>query len=332
MAKFSIHVTNPPGRIFFPGSEVSGDVTVIADQPKKYKSIQASLFGCGYVGYEAADVEEATCLIADEVYVHLSNELWKREDSPSHKIPAGHHVFPFRFTLPLHIPPSFSDKRGAIHYYVEARISTGGIKYDQVIKATIRVAVIVDINSSPRLQLPVHKEKNVIHRSLSCVHSPINVSVGLPRQGYCIGECVPVNAMIENQSGRQLSVRASLYCTVTYSTPSFYYQWTKTLASSSCIVPKRSNSSWSPVNLKIPLSEPGVLLYSRIIKVTYLLQVDVSVRFSVTHLCVKVPLTIGNVALQEALPQTGQWLSDPPPSYEEALREPAMYTESDTPR
>ncbi len=324
---FAIHLDHPSGHTYFPGAEVNGDVSVRVSEPRKFKSIQVSLVGNGYVGVDATDVEETTSLVADEKYVNLSEVLWKREDTPSGKLPAGEHVFRFGFTLPRRIPPSFCDKKGLIHYFLEARISTGRIRHDYVAKTPFQVAAIVDVNSCPRLQMPVCKEKKEVYHSFMCGSTPITVSVGLPRRGYCIGEIVPVSVMVENGSNRRLVVKAALIRTVTYDTTGFYFLCKSTLASSSIDVQKRSSTPWNPANLKIPLSEPGALLYSKIIKIVYSIEIETSVVFSLTHLSVAVPLTVGNVALQESFPSAGQWPYELPPSYEQALGEPAMYVD-----
>lgn len=61
------------------------------------------------------------------------------------------------------------------------------------------------INCIPRLQLPIHRDKSITYQSFSCVSSAINVHVGVPRQGYCIGETVPAN-IVENGSNRQTAL------------------------------------------------------------------------------------------------------------------------------
>jgi hypothetical protein len=42
---------------------------------------------------------------------------------PGPKLEAGHHIFPFTFILPNHLPSSFEGQYGHVRYYVQVKQS-----------------------------------------------------------------------------------------------------------------------------------------------------------------------------------------------------------------
>jgi len=62
------------------------------------------------------------------------------------KLAAGHHVYPFTFTLPPNLPSSFESHIGNVRYQLKAKIDRPW-KCDDQVKKMFTVISILDLNN-----------------------------------------------------------------------------------------------------------------------------------------------------------------------------------------
>lgn len=126
---------------FYPGTTVSGSVTVQVHSAVRCQRIVVFLSGEGRVkwkkpawfcacvccpspGQNWCSYEEKT----SEKYVQLQTVVWTSEHSSDGKLNAGVHRLPFQFTLPDGLPPSVAADYGGIEYTVKAVVKTGALR------------------------------------------------------------------------------------------------------------------------------------------------------------------------------------------------------------
>ena len=316
---FKVTLNRPPQQLFFPGSEVSGTVLFQINEPKDYKYVRVAVCGYAHVHWtpppleegERSTYEQGTYYVAHREYVNLQSIVWCKDQSPEQTLHIGQHSFPFQFSLPNRLPASFGvpTADGCIRYFVEARISTGWLQYDQIAVAEFPVVEIVDINI-PQLQAPVSDTAEETICCWYCASGPISLTVETPRSGYCIGEVIPVTINIQNRSRRETKASVTLRQRVVYTArerhPVKIHDFLKILSGP---IPPRNPSVWSPgEGLKIPLTTIPSLLSCDIIEVSYFLMVSVVLPVPwAEDVYVGLPLRIGNTPLRDPYP------SAPPP-------------------
>ena len=303
-------MNQPPQQIFTSGSVVSGTLTFDLDKPRSYEYISVSLVGRAEVWWKVGKQHYR----GFRKYVNLQIIVWKKEQVPDGKLQPGHYCFPFRFTLPNgQIPASFCRNRdNYIRYYLEGRIGTGLLKFDHITEADLPVTEVMNINL-PRLQRPVRGELQRTRCFWCCASGTITLTAEIPRSGYCIGEVIPLNCMVENSSSQQTNVSAKLQQIVTYIVRDRARDQVYTKKSSLSVlsalsepIRARTSSVWSPgEEFKISTATAPTLLSCDILTVVYVLIVTVVIPWSINCQKITFPLTIGNVQFCDPREATG---------------------------
>ena len=162
-----------------------------------------------------SDGENSHNHVGEEIYVHLSENVWEREHSPEEELAPARHCFPFQFTLPKRLPSSWSsgpDERGAeasIRYSVGALIENAGLKSKHQVTQDIAIVSSVDINA-PNFSKPSYSTQQANVCCFCCSSGSIAVAVEVPKTGFCVGEPVPFQVTVENGSSRRLSASAAV--------------------------------------------------------------------------------------------------------------------------
>ena len=81
--QFQIILSQPPQQVFYPGSEVSGTLTVEVLRPRRFHDVTVSLIG---EIQNSKDTNE---------YFNAKDILWNREQARGGKFPSGRHNFRF---------------------------------------------------------------------------------------------------------------------------------------------------------------------------------------------------------------------------------------------
>ena len=203
------------GKIYTTGSDVTGQVVINASKQVNYDQIIVSLKGEGrvYPGKLVSYVRGPKCAghHHGEVYCAKSTILLdNRNQLTRQTLPAGEHRFPFRFKLTgSRLPTSFKGSLGYISYFVGAKVVRSSFKNDIVASVEIPFVETVDINCDQLLKPVCIEDKKTVY-SLRGASSPITLRVQLDHSGFCIGERIPIQADVQNGSGRNVTLQAKL--------------------------------------------------------------------------------------------------------------------------
>ena len=202
----------PEGLRYFPGSGVKGTVVVNVDEPKDYTEVSVELVGGAHVHWSESHGSGDSRTYRNSVtYVKEKNLVWSKENSPSGELTVGEHVFPFQFTLPQNIPPSFKTVSGQVAYEITARLSQSVF-----LKTDYKANAVLDVKEDTSELLrscmePESAEKDGTVQSLCFNHGSISMKCSLPRTGFSPGDSIPISVHLVNQSTKRVrGIRVSL--------------------------------------------------------------------------------------------------------------------------
>ncbi len=193
---------------YYPGSTVKGSVLVSADKPKQYTDITIAIFGFARARWTESTGYKRYTFQNTLRYIEQGCVLWSRERSPTGNLPAGEHSFPFSVQLPYHAPPSFKSRIGKIVYEMQATITQSSMfKFNHHAKVTLDVRSYI-----PRLCMqPINVELDSSLTFCCCFNfGQVTVNCSLPSSGYAAEEAIPITMEIDNESTKNIYIRASL--------------------------------------------------------------------------------------------------------------------------
>ena len=286
---------------------MSGTLFLTLDEAKDYKSVEVELFGGAHVHWtetRTVSTGQTTTTYtvpynAKETYVEQTNVMWNSEESPSGTIGPGTYSYRFEFTLPPNALASFKGQSGKIEYVVRGRVRTGHLlQRDPRTEVQIRVNAIRDVNL-PEFAVSAHQtaQKQV---GCCCFASNLEQTADVSRTGFSIGSNVPVTVNVVNGTSRRIRMRASIKKMVIYYAQGNTRGERKKLVSvvSPDIAP-HSQHSWSVADLIVPSTELS-FEGCAIIKMQYIVKVTAVIPWA-KNLSVSIPITIGNVPLNESI-------------------------------
>ena len=99
---------------------------------------------------------ETTTYSDNETYVDLIFIVWGNKEAPQPtRIDPGTFNFPFKFTIPLNCPPTFTTQTGQINYQLYGVISSQVKQYK--IETPLTLNCLIDLNQQPNLLQPVQQ-------------------------------------------------------------------------------------------------------------------------------------------------------------------------------
>jgi len=300
-------VLDRAGMIYTTGSEVTGQVVITATEqvnfdqiivtlkgegrvyPSHYGKILSYVRGLKYAGHHHGEVYCAKSTIL----------LDNRNQLARQTLPAGEHRFPFRFRLTgSRLPTSFKGSLGYISYFVGAKVVRSSSKKDIVASVEIPFVETVDINCDQLLKPVCIEGKKTVY-NLHGASSPSTLRVKLDRSGFCIGERIPIQADIQNGSGRNVTLQAKLVRKSQFGAADHQVDCTSEVlktVSGPQIAPADS-FQWNSDSLVVPATDPTIATCSYI-SVFYVLKVFVVIP-QARNCTITIPITIGNVPLAE---------------------------------
>ncbi len=261
---------------YYPGSTVKGSVLVSADKPKEYvDTVSIKIYGFARAKWtESTSLKHSTIFKITLRYIEQDCVLWSRERSPTGYLPAGEHSFPFSVQLPYQAPPSFKSFTGKIVYQLQATITQSSMfKFNRHAKVTLDVRSYI-----PRLCMQPQNEELDSRLTFCCCfnYGHVSVNCSLPRTGYVAEEAIPITMEIDNQSDKNIYIRASLSKIIAYTSGRG-----RTLTSSSNnLAVSRSRSippgttSLLENNVNIPRKLPVSITNCPVMSVSYLLVIQ----------------------------------------------------------
>ncbi|XP_018013961.1 arrestin domain-containing protein 17-like [Hyalella azteca] len=175
-------VPEPHKQVYFPGQEVKGYVLVVCSSATRCRAVDINFSGNARVSWAEGGGEHTVRYEASEPYFNFRTNLFVPDSTG--RLPAGNHVWPFKFELPLNIPSSFEGEIGYIRYCIKttARVFLG---FNKEVEVYISVNCPFDLNSSSSAQAPLEIRTS---GTSCCLKGIVNILLMGERSGAAVGE------------------------------------------------------------------------------------------------------------------------------------------------
>jgi hypothetical protein len=144
-----------------------------------------------------------TTFTGEQKYLNSVTYLFGSKDGETTEVPVGIHTYNFVCQLPPSIPYSVEGLHGHIRYKVDANLDIPWA-FDLHDEKPFTVTRIDDLKPFPEHALPVDMEETKVFCCWWCKSDPLIIKVRLPRSGFGIGEKIPINVEIINQSSKDV--------------------------------------------------------------------------------------------------------------------------------
>ncbi len=306
--------TNPPStncQWFIVGEdEVTGTVIVETDELLECNYISITLEGVGWMSWGKEGCRDSGT--AREEYIKVTIDLWRKEAAHGQaSLPPGQHELPFRFSLPMYLPPTLDlSPRGVIEYVLIARIAKSGF-FRHLLQPDKTARSVIDVK---RKGTHLPGDTTVYHRrfqtdigcgSCNCcgglcaccydccktgcftfcsrtccrcsTSGPVSLAAEIPRTYFCVGETIPIKATVENEGNKAIRVQAKLVQEVRFTSRiSSTYKKQLDKVESNRMQP-HTTTVWEPVIIvptRIDATLP--LNVGKVVSIIYYLVVEVS--------------------------------------------------------
>lgn len=318
MGKLSLFqiTLDSPQVVYYPGQQISGNVTLTFNEPMKMRKIKMKMKGESYCHWTeqhttgtGEDRQTETRHYRGKEHIMKDVRILFGGHSESELHPEGTFTYPFCFVLPGGIPSSFESNFGHIRYVLKCTIDKPW-KFDHKVKRPIIVNDIIDTNNSMYAHAPggdTHKEVGC----LCCKAGPLELSSCIDRSCYCPGEAILVNANVQNKTTRNMNaLNAKLIQTIWYHGRDGVHHKTKRVQREVAKlkgpgIPKGEDATWQNQPFGIP-ALPPTIANSRIITVHYKLKVYVGLPMGIDPY-IKMHITMGTVPFLRMYGQAVQY-------------------------
>lgn len=247
----------------------------------------------------------------DEYPLHAETYLFGSKNAESEVIATGARKYDFMCMIPPTAPYSVEGRHGYIRYKVKVNLDTPWGPGLQTQKA-FTVYRNEDLTAFPNLNIPLALEEVKLFCSLPCDPNSFVMTMMVPRQGFVVGEKLPVKISLVNESS------IDIYYTTLSLERWFYYQAQGCQSEEHekvAVQTYRGAKSGERVTfdafLMIPRSAlPSSDRYCHVFKVSYILELR-----ALDDGCCSTPIVIGNVGFLTTEPvQTSAPVEVPPTS------------------
>lgn len=138
-----------------------------------------------------------------EWFLNSLTYLFGSKNADSIRIPVGVHNYEFSCRIPPSVPYTLEAKHGYIRYRVDANLDIPWAR-DVHTEAAFTVMDRSDLNLSPHLKNPVAVEQVKVFCRFLCDSNPFIMTLLLPKQGYAVGEVIPMHVSLINKSSTKV--------------------------------------------------------------------------------------------------------------------------------
>ncbi|ESO85391.1 hypothetical protein LOTGIDRAFT_229416 [Lottia gigantea] len=280
----------------------------------------------GAVAPESADEQYYNCYqllyplpaTESEAQTEMPSESAVIREDKLRILEAGSHSFPFEFPIPPKLPCSFEGPYGHVRYWLRAVIEK-----HWKLKVNVRPFKItpkLDLNNVPHSNEEITISKSFPLSTFLQQSASVFASVNLPKKGYVLGETIPVNIYIKNDSNKNLwATSLKLKMNLHYETPS-QSRNTKINLSKVKLGKVLAGETIERVgNLSIPNDLPPNLNGCGLINVKYSIMLKIKPSlFSLSTFKTAVDIVIGTIPFR-SIPSSHSMVFSLPPSYGEIM-------------
>ncbi|CAI2349435.1 unnamed protein product [Caenorhabditis sp. 36 PRJEB53466] len=204
-------------QVYEPGATIEGFVTFDLRESVKVKAIRIAAEGLATTKWLMSESSKSSHGRSREVsysakvtYLEEEQMVWRpSEGHAKSSVFPGIHVYPFKFAIPVGVPPSFEGDHGNIRYHVKATVERPW-KTNRSVTRYLTVLPKKDLNVVPTAgeETSSWKAKNVGFFLFR--YGKVNLQIRIPKKGYVPGETIVVETDIENASSRPI-LKAEFY-------------------------------------------------------------------------------------------------------------------------
>ncbi|EFP13090.1 hypothetical protein CRE_07681 [Caenorhabditis remanei] len=184
--------------VYQPGDKVSGKVTLEVTKPLKARSVMINWWGFSRtMGITLTQFSRRSFVLGTEI-------AWVSKGGED-KIPCGKHEYPFSFSLPKGVPPSYKSLFGKTKYRVKVVIDRPW-KLKTKVKKEFTVATTADKEIVKKFRNGVKWFTNyTFNTGIIFSYGPVKLSVYQPQNLYTFGESMDLEYRITNHSNVAVS-------------------------------------------------------------------------------------------------------------------------------
>ena len=302
--------------VFMTGDLVKGNLVVKLNDKLKVSSLKTVLKGEGKVHWtdmrssknlNGKSVAQIDVFSAEEEYLNTNVMHIPQHAEDDCILMAGHYSFPFELQLPQHIPTSFEYIYGQIRYTISGNLTTDTPTINKIVKLSISVIRIVDLNLNLALRQPSNA-KNIQAFNYCCFKKePIEAKLLLFKGAFVPGENLMFNAIITNKSSINITnVIFRLIQTIVLRAKDKTNTFKRVVIETAYPkkIPKQSNEEWKNVLLLIPSICPTSSSQKEIINISYYVSLELSPEKIHKRFNVTLPVTIGTIPFKDVTKNT----------------------------
>ncbi|XP_059062253.1 arrestin domain-containing protein 17-like [Achroia grisella] len=207
--KNGVITLNEPKSVYYAGQEISGNVHFKLDTTLTFKAITLQITGAARVLWN----DNETVKYHDKKYygevTYKGTEEYFNEvrilcgGKGASQLQPQSYTLSFKFQIPHTVPSSFKGNKGQVLYNIVAYIEFPDplMPWQELTKAFTVIAPYNLYNNLPKINEPL---KLVFDETLTsgclCSPRPLNITIELPRSGFCPGDTIPIRVNAVNDS------------------------------------------------------------------------------------------------------------------------------------
>lgn len=214
---------------------------------------------------------------------------------------AGIFTYQFRYRLPHAIPPSTKGKYGRIRYFIEASLQTNW-EHDIYGRISFSIIRFEDLSNRFDLMLPISEEESVSFCCWSCKTQPLHLFASIPFSGFIPGSVIRVTVKIDNRCGFDVSKTIislkKIHTFISQLPSARVWSEEKTILKNVIDGARHGRESKIFGIIEVPPFTLASNDDSRLIRVSYIIQVSLDVVGMLRSPKVKLPIVIGSKPLK----------------------------------
>lgn len=303
--RFEVIFDKNPLGIYYAGQTVKGRAIVHLEDKIPVKGVKLRIRG-----YAKVKWNENTAISKDTKQSPLHGSYYRSDEERFFEnttdcfiskenisdLEIGTHTYAFACHLPPMCPASFEGTYGRIRYTTKIIIEQPSM-VNKSHSVDLNVLQPLDLNRLPVLRIPANTEVLKNFCCGSCWSKPLVLSLGLQQTGYVAGEVIDFAIKVANHSNIMVRhVRLDLNLVALYSEIRRKEEWTEKIPiAKKEFGPFEADDFEVKDKVRIPATPSTSEEHSKIIKITYEVEVTASYNGAHKSSSVSIPITIGNV-------------------------------------
>ncbi|CRK87585.1 CLUMA_CG001382, isoform A [Clunio marinus] len=288
-----------------------GCVTIEIMETSQFSGLRLTVNGLAICKFRDSHDESFfrrdTTFTGEERFINDSVYLFGTSRGDSKEFKPGTHKYQFSYRISHTIPSSVKAKHGKIRYNVEANLQTSW-EFDVYARRSFTIIRFEDLSFRFDLMLPTSEEIVTSFCCWSCKTKPITMRVKLPFTGYVPEQSIRLNILIDNRCGfdvyRTVISLKKKFTFISQQPSIRVWQEHKTLVKNIIDGAKNGRDTKILGIIEIPpFTLPTNDDISKVVKISYNVQVSLDVVGFISKPKISIPIIIGSKPLKFGITQ-----------------------------